>query len=198
MSARSRRRAAPAVSAERLATLGVTVINAEARFIGRRRLIAGDTEIRARRYVLATGSAPIVPAIPGIEEIGCLTSDTVFQLGRRPGHLIILGGSSTGLELAQAFRRLGSQVTVLEAVDRAARRRSRDGRGRRPQAARGRRRHPRRRQGDCGRAARQDQRQGADRDRSRRRRGRRQPSARRGRTRRPTSAASTSRRRASR
>ena len=107
--------AAPAFSAERLATLGVTVIKAEARFIGRRRLIAGDTEIRARRYVLATGSAPIVPAIPGIEEIGCLTSDTVFQLGRRPGHLIILGGSSTGLELAQAFRRLGSQVTVLEA-----------------------------------------------------------------------------------
>jgi len=107
--------AAPAFSTQRLATLGVTVIKAEARFIGRRRLVAGDTEIRARRYVLATGSAPVVPAIPGIEEIGCLTSDTVFQLGRRPGHLIILGGSSTGLELAQAFRRLGSQVTVLEA-----------------------------------------------------------------------------------
>ena len=77
--------------------------------------IAGGTEIRARRFVLATGSSPIVPAIPGIAEIGCLTSDTVFQLGRRPGHLIILGGSSTGLELAQAFRRLGSQVTLLEA-----------------------------------------------------------------------------------
>ena len=106
--------AAPGVSAERLATLGVTVINAEARFTGRRRLIAGDTEIRARRYVLATGSSPIVPAIPGIEEIGCLTSDTVFELGRRPGHLIIVGGSSTGLELAQAFQRLGSQVTVIE------------------------------------------------------------------------------------
>ena len=107
--------AAPAISSERLATLGVTVINAQAHFIGRKRLIAGDTEIRARRYVLATGSSPIVPAIPGIAEIGCLTSDTVFQLGRRPGHLIILGGSSTGLELAQAFRRLGSQVTLLEA-----------------------------------------------------------------------------------
>jgi pyruvate/2-oxoglutarate dehydrogenase complex dihydrolipoamide dehydrogenase (E3) component len=105
---------APAFSAERLATLGVTVINAEARFTSRRRLIAGDTEIRARRYVLATGSAPIMPAVPGIEEIGCLTGDTVFELGRRPGHLIILGASATGLELAQAFRRLGSQVTVLE------------------------------------------------------------------------------------
>jgi pyruvate/2-oxoglutarate dehydrogenase complex dihydrolipoamide dehydrogenase (E3) component len=107
--------AAPAVSAERLATLGVTTINAEARFTGRKRLIAGDTEIRARRYVLATGSTPIVPAIPGIEEIGCLTGDSVFDLSRRPGHLVIIGGSSTGLELAQAFRRLGSQVTVLEA-----------------------------------------------------------------------------------
>lgn len=105
---------APAVSPERLATLGVTVINAEARFTGRRRLVAGDTEIRARRYVIATGSSPVVPAIPGIEEIGCLTEDTVFELGRRPGHLVIVGGSPTALELAQAFRRLGSQVTVLE------------------------------------------------------------------------------------
>jgi pyruvate/2-oxoglutarate dehydrogenase complex dihydrolipoamide dehydrogenase (E3) component len=107
--------AAPAVSTERLATLGVTVINAEARFTGRRRLVAGDTEVRARRYVIATGSSPIVPAIPGIEEIGCLTCDTVFELSRRPGHLIIIGGSPAGLELAQAFQRLGSQVTVLEA-----------------------------------------------------------------------------------
>jgi pyruvate/2-oxoglutarate dehydrogenase complex dihydrolipoamide dehydrogenase (E3) component len=106
--------AAPAVSSERLATLGVTVITADAHFAGRRRLIAGDTEIRARRYVLATGSSPIVPAIPGIEEIGCLTGDTVFELGRRPGHLVIVGGSATGLELAQAFHRLGSQVTVIE------------------------------------------------------------------------------------
>ena len=105
--------AAPAVSPERLATLGVTVINAEARFTGRRRLIAGDTEIRARRYVIATGSSPVVPAIPGIAEIGCLTGDTVFELGRRPGHLVIIGGSPAGLELAQAFRRLGAQVTVI-------------------------------------------------------------------------------------
>lgn len=108
--------AAPAVSTERLATLGVTVVNAEAHFIGRRRLLAGDTEIRARRFVLATGASPIVPAILGIDGIGCLTSDTVFDLGRRPGHLIIIGASPTGLELAQAFHRLGSQVTVLEAT----------------------------------------------------------------------------------
>lgn len=105
--------AAPSVSPERLATLGVMVINADARFTGRRRLVAGDTEIRARRYVLATGSSPIVPDIPGIGEIGCLTGDTVFDLARRPGHLVIIGGDPVGIQLAQAFRRLGSQVTVL-------------------------------------------------------------------------------------
>ncbi|HEY6629882.1 MAG TPA: FAD-dependent oxidoreductase [Rhizobiaceae bacterium] len=106
--------AAPAVSPERLATLGVTVIKGQARFTGRRTLLVGDTEIRARRYVIATGTSPIVPDIPGIAEIGCLTEDTVFELGRRPGHLVIIGGSAAGLELAQTFRRLGSQVTVLE------------------------------------------------------------------------------------
>jgi pyruvate/2-oxoglutarate dehydrogenase complex dihydrolipoamide dehydrogenase (E3) component len=105
--------AAPAMSPERLATLGVTVIKAEARFIGRRRLLAGETEIRARRYVLATGSSPTLPAIAGLAEIGCLTADTVFELGRRPGHLVIVGGDAAALELAQAFRRLGSQVTLL-------------------------------------------------------------------------------------
>src|SRR5690606_15860378 len=107
---------APRVSAERLATLGVTLISAEARFTGRRRLTAGDTEIRARRYVLATGSTPVVPAIAGIEEIGCLTGDSIFDLNGRREHLIIIGGDSTGLEFAQAFRRLGSQVTVIEAA----------------------------------------------------------------------------------
>ena len=106
--------AAPAVSPERLATLGVTMISGQARFTGRRRLVAGDTEIRARRYVIATDTSPVVPAIPGIAEIGCLTPDTVFELGRRPGHLVIIGGSPAALETAQTFRRLGSQVTVLE------------------------------------------------------------------------------------
>lgn len=105
--------AAPAASPERLATLGITVIDAEARFLGRRRLLAGGTEIRARRFVLATGSTPLQPEIPGLADIGCLTPDTAFELGRRPGHLVIVGGGQAGVELAQAFRRLGSQVTLL-------------------------------------------------------------------------------------
>ena len=107
---------APTDSVERFAALGVTVIKAEARFTGRRTLIAGDTEIRARRYVLATGSSPFVPSIPGLASIGYLTNETVFDLNRRPGHLIIIGGGPIGIELAQAFRRLGSQVSLIEAA----------------------------------------------------------------------------------
>ncbi len=105
--------AAPAYAPERLATLGITVIDAEARFSSRRKLIAGETEIRARRYVLATGSMAYLPAIPGLDEIGCLTPDTILEIGKRPAHLLVVGGDSVALALAQAFRRLGSQVTVL-------------------------------------------------------------------------------------
>ncbi len=106
-------RAAPDFSPERLATLGVTVLRGDARFIGRRRLVAGDSEIRARRFVLATGSKPVVPPLPGLEEVGYLTAETIFDAGKRPGHLVVIGGDADGLALGQAFRRLGSQVSVL-------------------------------------------------------------------------------------
>ena len=105
---------APIDSVERFTALGVTVIKAEAKFIGRRRLLAGDTEIRARRFVIATGSSAFVPPIPGLEDIPYLTNETVFDLTRGPGHLVIVGGGPIGMELAQAFCRLGSQVTVLD------------------------------------------------------------------------------------
>ena len=105
---------APTDSVERFTALGVTVIKAEAKFTGKRRLIAGDTEIRARRYVIATGSSPFIPPISGLDGIRHLTNETVFDLNRRPGHLIIVGGGPIGMELAQAFRRLGSQVTVVD------------------------------------------------------------------------------------
>lgn len=105
--------AAPAVSVERLATLGVTAIDGQPRFLGRRRVMAGDTEIRARRYVLATGSSPVVPTIPGLEDVGYLTADTLCDLARKPSHLVILGDDATALELAQTFSRLGTQVTLL-------------------------------------------------------------------------------------
>lgn len=107
---------APADSVERFTGLGVRVIQASARFQDRKTIIAGDIEIRARRFVLATGSAPSIPAIRGIDEGPYLTTDSIFELKGRPEHLVIIGGGSAGLELAQAFRRLGSSVTVLEAA----------------------------------------------------------------------------------
>jgi pyruvate/2-oxoglutarate dehydrogenase complex dihydrolipoamide dehydrogenase (E3) component len=107
---------APADSVERFTGLGVRVISATAKFKDRKTVIAGDIEIRARRFVIATGSAPAIPAILGIDRGPYLTSDSIFDLKERPEHLVIIGGGPVGLELAQAFRRLGSSVTVLEAA----------------------------------------------------------------------------------
>jgi pyruvate/2-oxoglutarate dehydrogenase complex dihydrolipoamide dehydrogenase (E3) component len=107
---------APNDSVRRFTALGVRVVQAEARFVDRRTVAAGDVEIRARRFVVATGSSPLVPPIPGIETVPFLTNETIFDLKRRPGHLIVVGGGPIGLELAQAHRRLGAQVTVLEAA----------------------------------------------------------------------------------
>ena len=79
-------------------------------------MTAGDIEIRARRFVIATGSTPAVPPIPGLDSGPYLTNETIFDLKERPEHLIIIGAGPVGLEMAQAFRRLGSSVTVLEAA----------------------------------------------------------------------------------
>jgi pyruvate/2-oxoglutarate dehydrogenase complex dihydrolipoamide dehydrogenase (E3) component len=106
----------PAYSMERFTGLGVRVIRAHAQFKDARTVTAADFEIRARRFVVAAGSKPIVPAIAGLDGGPFLTSETIFDLKERPEHLIIVGAGSVGLELAQAFRRLGSSVTVLEAA----------------------------------------------------------------------------------
>lgn len=106
---------APQVSAERFAGLGVRVIAGTARFKDANAVEAGDATIKARRFIIATGSSPIVPAIPGLAEAPYLLPQTVFDLSDCPRHLVIVGAGNSGLELAQAFRRLGSDVTVLEA-----------------------------------------------------------------------------------
>ncbi len=106
---------APTDSAERFTGLGVRVIHAQAKFKDRNTVVAGDVEIRARRFVIATGSRPALPAISGLDSGPYLTSESIFDLEERPEHLIIIGAGRTGLELAQGFRRLGSSVTVLEA-----------------------------------------------------------------------------------
>lgn len=107
---------APNDSVERFTALGVRVIEAEARFTGPRTVVAGEFEIRARRFVIATGSSPLVPPIEGLETVDYLTNETVFGLTRRPGHLVVIGGGPVGLELAQAHRRLGARVTIVEAA----------------------------------------------------------------------------------
>ncbi len=105
---------APNDSVERFTSLGVQVIKGEAAFIDRRTMRVGDTEIQARRFVLATGSKPAIPAIPGIDMVPHLTNETVFDLDKRPERLIVLGGGPIGLELGQAFRRLGSEVVIVQ------------------------------------------------------------------------------------
>ncbi len=106
---------APHDSEERFEDLGVTVLKHHARFTGPDCLIAGETEIRARRFVIATGSRAAVPPIPGLDTVPYLTNETLFDLRRAPDHLIVIGGGPIGMEMAQAHRRLGGKVTVIEA-----------------------------------------------------------------------------------
>ncbi len=108
---------APNDSKERFAGLGVRVIEGTARFKDRHTVaVGGAIEVKARRFVVATGSAPAAPPIPGLEDVPYLTNETIFDLTRCPEHLIIIGGGPIGLEMAQAHRRLGAEVTVLEAL----------------------------------------------------------------------------------
>ena len=108
---------APIDSAERFTGLGVRVIHGQAKFINRRAVAVGeDIQIRARRFVIATGSAPSAPPIPGLDSGPYLTNESVFDLTNLPKQLIVIGAGPIGLEMAQAFRRFGSEVTVLEAA----------------------------------------------------------------------------------
>jgi pyruvate/2-oxoglutarate dehydrogenase complex dihydrolipoamide dehydrogenase (E3) component len=105
---------APMDSVERFEGLGATVIQAAARFTGRREVEAGGRRITARRFVVATGSKALVPPIPGLDEVSFLTNETVFDLTELPEHLIVIGGGPIGCELGQAFRNLGARVSVIE------------------------------------------------------------------------------------
>jgi pyruvate/2-oxoglutarate dehydrogenase complex dihydrolipoamide dehydrogenase (E3) component len=107
---------APHDSVERFAGFGVDVVRADARFLGPREVAAGNRAIRARRVVIATGSEPAIPPIPGIDAVPYLTNETIFENDRLPEHLVIIGGGAIGIELAQAHRRLGAAVTVVEAA----------------------------------------------------------------------------------
>jgi pyruvate/2-oxoglutarate dehydrogenase complex dihydrolipoamide dehydrogenase (E3) component len=105
---------APNDSVERFEGLGVKVIRAGARFTGPDTVEADGATIRARRFVLATGSRAAHPPIPGLDDIPFLTNETIFERKSAPEHLIVIGGGPIGMEMAQAHRRLGADVTVLQ------------------------------------------------------------------------------------
>ncbi|HEY9011782.1 MAG TPA: FAD-dependent oxidoreductase [Devosia sp.] len=104
----------PRDAAARLKALGVEVIAADARFVDGKTLSAGETLIRARRFVLATGARSVLPAISGLETVPYFTTETIFDNTRKLTHLVVIGAGALGLEIAQAYRRLGSDVTVVE------------------------------------------------------------------------------------
>ncbi len=112
---------APHDSPERFRAWGVEVVQGEARFAGRQEVEVGGRALRAPRIVVATGSRPAVPDIEGLGSVPFLTNETLFDLAVLPRHLVVLGAGAVGLEMAQAFRRLGAAVTVIEAGEALAR-----------------------------------------------------------------------------
>ncbi len=106
---------APLDSVERFQSLGVTVVQAEARFQDAHTLVAAGTSYNAKRIVIATGSRAALPPVPGLRDVPHFTNELIFENKTLPRHLIILGGGPIGIEMAQAHRRLGAEVTVIEA-----------------------------------------------------------------------------------
>lgn len=106
---------APHDSAQRFESLGVQVIREKASFLSPKILQAGPHKIEAKYFVIATGSSPAIPPIPGLESVSYLTNETIFELKEKPDHLIVIGGGPIGCELAQAYALLGVKTTILEA-----------------------------------------------------------------------------------
>ncbi len=107
---------APNDSVERFTGLGVQVIQAAGRFVDSTTVKAGEYLIKARRFVVATGSSPAVPPIPGLDRVPYFTNETIFDNKTQIKHLIIIGGGPIGIEMAQAHMRLGATVTVVEGL----------------------------------------------------------------------------------
>lgn len=105
---------APVDSQERFEGFGVNVIREHAAFSGPREVTAGDFKIKAKHFVIATGSSPFTPPIDGLETTPYFTNETIFENRQTPDHLIVIGGGPIGVELAQAHRRLGARTTIIE------------------------------------------------------------------------------------
>ena len=112
---------APMDSEARFRALGATVLRGEARFVGRNALSVDGKSFTARRIVVAAGSRPVIPPIPGLGAVPFLTNETLFELAEQPEHLLILGGGPIGLEMADAFAGLGCRVSLVEAASIASR-----------------------------------------------------------------------------
>lgn len=106
---------APHDSQSRFEGFGIQVVREAARFIDDRTLVSDSVRVEARKIVVATGSRAAVPPIPGLDGVPYLTNETLFDLKTLPERLIVLGGGPIGVELGQAFRRLGSEVVIIEA-----------------------------------------------------------------------------------
>ncbi|WP_109312788.1 NAD(P)/FAD-dependent oxidoreductase [Ruegeria sp. AU67] len=106
----------PMDSQERFEGFGVNVIREFGSFVSPTQVQAGDNMITARRIVIATGSSPLVPPIPGLDQVPFYTNETIFDLRDKPEHLLIIGGGPIGMEMAQAHVRLGCKVTVVEGL----------------------------------------------------------------------------------
>ncbi len=104
-------------SPERFCKLGAAVRFGEPRFVDDHTVAVGSDRLTARAWVIATGSGPALPPVEGLAEVPYWTNETVFSQRELPGRLLVLGGGPIGVEMAQAFRRLGSKVTVVEYAD---------------------------------------------------------------------------------
>ncbi len=105
---------APHDSAERMTGLGVDVVLGSAAFTGPREIVVGGRTIRFKRAVIATGSRPAIPPIADLQNRPYLTTDTIWELTTLPRDLLVLGGGPVGCEMAQAFARFGTRVTLVE------------------------------------------------------------------------------------
>ena len=98
---------------ERLSVRGVEIISGAPRFLNRQTIVLGDRTIRSKRFLIATGANPHVPPIPGLTDVPFVTYRDIFENDQLPPRMIVVGGGPVGVELAQAYQRLGSRVTIV-------------------------------------------------------------------------------------
>ena len=122
-----RARIAPKDSQERFESLGVNVFHGEARFVSPHEVEVNGQRLRAKNFVIATGSRAVIPKIEGIDQVRYFTNETIFdELKAKPESMIVLGGGPIGCELAQTFCRLGTQVTIIQRGDQLLPKEDRD------------------------------------------------------------------------